>query len=178
MSSENEPIAPDTPDSPDSPDSPDTSAAAEDPTQILQKERDDLLGRLQRVSADYQNYMRRSQQFLQDEVERVRGDVLKLFIPILDDFDRALEAEPGDDAARALQGGMRIVRDNLLKTLEQAGVSVLPVQRGDDFDPHCHEALMRQPADDLKSHQVSAVLQAGYRYGSRTLRPAKVAVVP
>lgn len=149
-----------------------------DPAAELQAERDRLLDQLRRVSADYQNYTRRAATNLRDAIELERGDVLKAFVPVLDHFDNALAAEPKGDEARKLYEGVRIVRDELMKVLQQAGVERIDVQPGEPFDPHRHEALMRQPAEGVKPDHVSMCMQPGYAYGQRTLRPAKVAVAP
>lgn len=142
----------------------------------LQQERDDLYGRLQRVSADYQNYMKRAEQKLYDTVELARGDLLKDFIPVLDHFDRALEHETSTEDGRALRDGLQMVRDELLKVLANAGVERIDPQPGDAFDPHRHEALYQQPTAEIEPNHVASAYQPGYVYGSRTLRPAKVAV--
>ena len=150
----------------------------DDPMAALQTDRDELFERLQRVSADYQNYIRRSNQALNDSIELAKGDLAKQFITVLDHFDNALAAEPQSDEARALFDGVKIVRDELLRVLKNSGVELIEVAIGDAFNPDIHEALMRQPAQGVEPNCVSMVMQSGYRHGSRTLRPAKVAVAP
>ena len=81
----------------------------------LQAERDELFDRLQRVSADYQNAVKRHQQQLNDQVAFAKGDLLRAFLPVLDHFDNALAAEPESDEAKALHQGLAIVRDELLR---------------------------------------------------------------
>lgn len=144
----------------------------------LRKEKDELFARLQRLSADYQNYQKRSEQNRVDSVQLARGDLLRLLIPVLDHFDTALSQEPQSEDGRNLYQGVKIVRDELTKLLQQSGVERIEVKPGDAFDPHQHEALMRQPAEGVEPHHVSMVLQPGYVYRGRTLRPAKVAVAP
>lgn len=144
----------------------------------LQSERDEMFNRLQRVSADYQNYIKRSQQQLVDQINLERGNTLRSFIPVIDVIDQALANEPEEEAAKAIFEGVRIIRDELLKVFEQVGVERLNPQVGDPFDPHLHEALLQQHAEDLEPNQISLSLGCGYVYKGRTLRPAKVAVVP
>lgn len=146
--------------------------------EALQEERDEMFARLARVSADYQNYQRRAEQNLADSVNFARGDTLKLFIPVLDHFDTALSREPKSDDGKALYEGVRIVRDELLKALQCAGVERIEVKPGEPFDPHRHEALMRHQAEGVEPHHVTMMMQPGYVYKNRTLRPAKVAVAP
>lgn len=155
-----------------------TKPGEADPWLALQSERDDLFQRLQRLSADYQNFQRRSEQNLADSLQYARGDVYKTMIPVLDHFDTALSAPPQSDDAKALHKGVRIVRDELLKVMQQAGVERVEVKVGEAFDPHAHEALLRQPADGVAPNHVTMCLLPGYVYRGRTLRPAKVAVAP
>jgi molecular chaperone GrpE len=163
----------------ESPASPPPAAPTpDDPAAALQTERDELFARLQRVSADYQNYIRRAQQSQNEAVELARGDVARRFITVLDHFDNALAVEPAGEEARALYDGVKIVRDELLRVLGGVGVEPIEAAVGDPFDPAIHEAMMRQPADDVAPGCVSMIMQTGYRQGTRTLRPAKVAVAP
>lgn len=149
-----------------------------DPTEALQAERDEMYERLQRVSADYQNYMRRSQDQLGKQINHARGDVIKQFFTVLDHFDTALERQPTGDEAKALHDGVRIVRDEFLRVMQQAGVERIEANVGDVFDPTRHEAMLRQPADGVGPNCISAAFQPGYMMGEVTLRPAKVAVAP
>jgi molecular chaperone GrpE len=150
----------------------------QDAMDALQKERDDFYNRLLRVSADFQNFQKRSEQNLADAVKLARGDTLKLFIPVLDHFDTALSREPQSEDGKALYEGVRIVRDELLKALQCAGVKRVEVGVGDPFDPHLHEALMRLKVEGVEPQHVTMMMQPGYVYQNRTLRPAKVAVAP
>jgi molecular chaperone GrpE len=145
---------------------------------VLQKERDDFYNRLLRVSADYQNFQKRTEQNLADAVRLARGDVLKVFIPVLDHFDTALAHEAQSEDAKALYEGVRIVRDELLKAMQCAGVQRIEVKPGDPFDPHLHEALMRHKVPGVEANHITMMMQPGYVYHHRTLRPAKVAVAP
>ncbi|MBI1370602.1 MAG: nucleotide exchange factor GrpE [Planctomycetes bacterium] len=153
-------------------------APASDPLAKLQSERDELYGRLQRVSADYQNYMRRAEANLGDSIAFARGDLLKLFLPVLDHFDTALSMAPKSDDGKALYEGVRIVRDELIKVLEQAGVERFEPTVGEPFDPHRHEAMLQQKAEGVAPNHIAATFSPGYVFRQRTLRPAKVAVVP
>lgn len=144
----------------------------------LQAERDELFERLQRVSADYANAIKRHQQQLTDQVAFAKGDLLRTFLPVLDHFDTALATEPASDEAKALHDGLVIVRDELLKVLQQAGVEPMAVEPGMPFDPTRHEAMLRQPAEGIEPNHVSMVMQPGYAFGPRVLRAAKVAVAP
>jgi molecular chaperone GrpE len=131
---------------------------------------------LLRSHADYQNLARRAQINVREAREQALMEIAKAMLTVMDHFDHALLVDAQKTSAEDLMKGVHIVRDQLLQTLERFGVKRLNVEVGDEFDPNRHEALMRQPADDLDSNRVAAELQAGYTIGERTLRPAKVSV--
>ncbi|MAE61464.1 MAG: nucleotide exchange factor GrpE, partial [Planctomycetaceae bacterium] len=149
-----------------------------DPLTAMTREKDEVFAQLQRVSADYQNYMRRAQHNQRESAELARADVIKTLLGVLDHFDHALSAEAEGDEAKALMDGVRIVHDELMKVLTQSGLGRVEPAVGDAFDPEQHEALMRQSAEGVEANHITAALQPGYRYGRRTLRAAKVAVAP
>lgn len=149
-----------------------------DEMEQLRAEKEEMFARLQRTTADYQNYIRRNAENRPIEIRRAEGDVLKRFIPVLDHFDNALAHEPSGEEAKSVYDGMRIVRDELVQVLRQSGVEPIEPRPGDPFDPHLHEAMMRQPVEGVEPNHVSMIMQSGYRHGDRTLRPAKVAVAP
>jgi molecular chaperone GrpE len=155
---------------------PTPTSSLEEKLAALQAERDELYARLQRVSADYQNYVRRSAQGVNDACDQQLMKVARALLVPMDHFDQALSFDPQKTTAQSLLEGVQIVRDELYKTLEQFGVRRLEVTPGDRFDPARHEAVTRIPAEGLSSEQVAAQLQPGYLVGDRTLRPAKVAV--
>ena len=144
--------------------------------QHLRGELDQVNQRLLRVSADYQNFVRRAQQNLADARRQQVMDIAKALVTVLDHFDRALEVDVENTAAQSLLDGVQIVRDELLRTLEQFGVARLEVNAGDPFDPNRHEALMRQAAEGVEADHVVAQLQPGYILDDKTLRPAQVSV--
>jgi molecular chaperone GrpE len=144
----------------------------------LQKDRDDLEARLLRVSADYQNFARRSQQNILEARQQEVRSMSRSLLSVLDHFDRALNVDLTKSDPRTLLDGLRIVRDELLKTLEQFGVRRIAVKPGDEFDPHLHEAVLHQPAQGVAPNHVTLELESGYLLDDFTLRPAKVAVAP
>lgn len=153
--------------------------AGTDPVEALRRDRDDLFARLQRVSADYQNYIRRSQQQQADAVDFAVGDALKSFIPALDLFDRALGEKAEDHPGLLnLLSGVRMVRDELIRLLRAQGVEQTLAAPGDPFDPHQHAAMVQLKAPGVAPGHVAAMLQPGYRFKTRVLRPVQVAVAP
>ncbi len=150
--------------------------APADPLQDLQARHDELEGRLMRVSADYQNFIRRSEQNTTHACNEQLIKLAKALITPLDHFDRALAVDTETTDATGVLEGVRIVRDELLKALEQFGIRRLEVEAGEEFDPTRHEALMKQPGDGMDAGRVASQLQPGYTLGEATLRPAQVAV--
>ncbi len=142
----------------------------------LQAERDDLESRLLRVSADYQNYVRRSQQNLTDAQDQQLMQVVKALLTPMDQFDHALAVDPDATTTQAVLQGVQIVRDELQKVFNQFGIKRLEVQPGDEFDPLRHEALQRIATEGVDSGRVAQQVQAGYLLGDKPLRPAKVII--
>lgn len=129
-----------------------------------------------RAAADLENFRRRAARDLEESVSRGRAEVLLDVVTVLDDVDRALasmgEAESAGDPVLA---GIHLIRARLEEMLRRHGVTEIEAE-GRIFDPHVHEAVLQVPASDVPDGCVAQVLQRGYWFGERVLRPAKVAV--
>jgi len=152
------------------------NADSEDPLAALQSERDALDDKLRRTMADYQNFARRAEQNVVVARQQTLIDVAKQLVTVLDHFDHALAADIEKTSAEDLLKGVGIVHAELLRTLSSFGVQKLDAQPGEVFDPNKHEALMRQPHDEIESNHVTAQLQPGYVIDDKTIRPAKVSI--
>jgi molecular chaperone GrpE len=152
------------------------SLLSEDDLDVLsgQSTADDLaaerLADLQRVTAEYANYRKRTESNREVERERVVGDTVKGLIPVLDDLDRA--EKHGD-----LEEGSAFatIAAKLRTTIERLGLTPYG-KAGDVFDPQIHEAIFQQPSSDVTVDTVADVVETGYRLGSTTVRVAKVVV--
>lgn len=142
----------------------------------LVAENADLQGKLLRAAADYQNYVRRSQQNVVAAREQQTMELARELITVLDHFDNALSIDVEKATAKSVMEGLFIVRDELLKTLERHGVQRMTADKGDEFDPNRHEALMRTKAEGIDTNHVVSQLQPGYTINEKTLRPVKVSV--
>lgn len=142
----------------------------------LQKQIDDLKDKLLRSVADYQNFARRSRQDVSEARDQTAFDLAKSLVSLIDQFDMALEVDPAKATTDSLLKGIRMVREEFIKTMEGFGVRRLDVKVGDEFDPKSHEALMQQESPGLAANHVAGLLQTGYSFKDRTLRPAKVSV--
>ncbi len=144
----------------------------------LQTERDEAVeGRL-RVLADFRNYQRRATENEERALNSGAAKVVKGMIPALDHFDLALNQRADQMSLKQLLAAVSIVRDEFNKALAAQGVERIEPKKGEPFDPHRHEAVMRQPADDVPPNSVVSTLQTGYALGDAILRPAKVSVAP
>ncbi len=155
------------------------NAGGTDPTpevEHLRAQCDELEQKYLRAVADYQNLARRSSQNVLAERDETRMRMARELITVMDHFDHALEVDLERTSTQDLLRGVQIVRDELLRVLEQFGVRRLEAEIGGEFDPNRHEALMRQSVEGLAPDMVAQQFQVGYTLGDKTLRPAKVAV--
>ncbi len=140
--------------------------------QKLQAERDALFDRLARQQAEFDNYRKRSLKEQQDYRDYALTDFAKQFLPVLDSFDRALNAQ-GSDAD--LRKGMELIRRQMEDALAKIGVKPVPA-KGEQFDPHVHEAIEMVETEDTPDNEVLDELARGYMIKDRLLRPAMVRV--
>jgi len=131
---------------------------------------------LQRERADFQNFRKRIEREMDELRAKTSGDVLLKLLPVVDDFERALNAVPDEQKSTDWVGGMSLIQRKLQSLLDAEGVkSIDPL--GEEFNPSFHEAIgMDEPTDTYASGHVTAVLQRGYLKGERVLRPAMVRV--
>lgn len=129
----------------------------------------------QRERADFSNYKKRAERDLMTMRFNAKVDTLKGLLPVLDDFERAMDNLPEDLAESPWLEGIIAIQRKLQKTLTDEGIQpVDPV--GEAFDPTLHEAIGRDSESDLESGTVTTTLQKGYIVGDRVLRPALVRV--
>jgi molecular chaperone GrpE len=123
---------------------------------------------VQRLQAEYQNYRRRVERDRIAVKELAIANLLTELLPVLDDIGRA--REHGE-----LVGGFKSVAESLETVAAKMGLQQFG-KEGEPFDPTIHEALMHSYAPDVTETTCVAILQPGYRFGERTIRPARVAV--
>ncbi|MFO0826992.1 MAG: nucleotide exchange factor GrpE [Phycisphaerales bacterium] len=144
----------------------------------LVAERDEALESRKRALADFVNFQRRASE---SELRARDGGVMylaRLLMPVLDQMDLALAQNTANLSTAQLLQAISMVRGEMNKALEKGGIERVAPKAGDEFDPHFHEAVMRQPMEGVAPNHVAMCLQAGYRLGEMTLRPAKVSVAP
>ena len=154
------------------------SEEAADIVRQLQAELDEAVEARKRALADFRNYQRRALESEQRALESGAARVVRALLPIVDNFDLTLAHKADRMTTEQLLSAVRMVRDELNKALQAQGVQRIEPARGEPFDPHRHEAVMRQPADDVEPNSVVATMQPGYSHGDFVLRPAKVSISP
>ncbi len=150
----------------------DLAIESEERVAALEAERDELLDKLRRVAADFDNFRKRSARDQESLVGRASERLMKALLPVVDDIERALEAA-GEHEEAKLEEGVRLVARELGEALKREGLEEIGTEGG--FDPHVHEALLAQPSEQEEG-AVLEVLQKGYRLGDRVLRPARVVI--
>jgi len=156
------------------PDTVETASAVAD-TDELQKQRDDYYDRLLRKTAEFDNYRKRVERDRQSMADGVTADVVRDLLPLVDDLERALQAEPGSEGAEAYRRGVELIHRQLLETLRKRGVR--PIEAlGEDFDPHYHQAVAYEPEAGRREGEIVEEFSRGYVLGDRLLRPAMVKV--
>lgn len=128
------------------------------------------LADLQRVTAEYANYRKRTEANRELERERAVGDAVKGLIPVLDDLERAEKhGDLGEGSA------FTTIAAKLRTAVERLGLTPYG-EKGELFDPQIHEAIFQQPTPDVTADTVAEVVETGYRLGSTIVRVAKVVV--
>ena len=140
--------------------------------QKLKAERETLLDRLARAQAEFENARRRAAKEQQDFRDFATVDAIKSLLPVIDSFERALQAksEAGD-----FRTGVELIYKQLQDVLAKMGVRPIAA-KGEQFDPHVHEAIEMVETPDAADHEVLDEWQRGYKFKDRLLRPAMVRV--
>ncbi len=128
------------------------------------------------LMAEFDNFRKRTIKEKGDIIRNAAESAMKGLLPIVDDFERGIEAMKNSDDAEAVKEGMTLIYNKLVKYLEQNGVK--PIEStGTDFDPEKHEAIAMVPVDDEKlKGKVIDTPTKGYTINDKVLRYAKVAV--
>ena len=139
----------------------------------LRKERDNLQDRLLRQAAEFDNYRKRQDRERKDWPQMAAIDFVQELLPVIDDFERALQIEaPGAESYRQ---GLEIIHRRLMDMLRKRGVTPIDAV-GADFDPNVHQAVVYEDAPDRRDGEVIEQFTRGYRLGDKLVRPAMVKV--
>ena len=138
----------------------------------LKAERDQLLDRLARLQAEFDNARKRTERERQEFRDYAVGNVVEQFLPVLDHFQLALKAT---GSVEQLRSGVELIVKQMEDVLRQMQVQPVPTE-GEPFDPRVHEALGSIERDDLPDQHVAEEIRRGYRLRDRLLRPALVRI--
>ena len=138
----------------------------------LIEEKNDLLDRLLRRQAEFDNFRRRAERERADLLEYANTETVRAILPILDDFERALKVEAAD---REYSRGMELIYQRLSDALKKLGLEPISA-KGQKFDPHVHHAVEMVETNEIEDHIVLDEFQRGYNFRGRLLRPAMVKV--
>ena len=130
---------------------------------------------MQRALADYQNLKRRVEIERNEMYQTATGSVVKTFLEIADDLERALKNRPTTEPGKAWADGIELVYRKIVNKLDAQGVKPIEAE-GQLFDPRYHEAIGQVEDSRFESGQVAEVLAPGYMIGERIIRPAIVRV--
>ena len=142
----------------------------------LAAEKADLEDRFLRAKAEFQNMRKRAEKDRLEFSEYASMEAIRTLLPIIDDFERALQVETPDST---YVKGLDLIHQRLFDTLKKMGLEPI-IAQGEPFDPHVHHAVEMVETEDVPDHTVLAEFQRGYNFKGRLLRPAmvKVAVEP
>lgn len=140
--------------------------------EALEKEKKEYLF----LMADFDNFKKRTLREKSEIIKNGAENVLKGILPILDDFERGIDAIKDDATATSVKEGMELIYNKFVKYLQQNGVKEIPTE-GADFDVDLHEAIAMVPVDDeSKKGKVIDTIAKGYTLNDKVIRHAKVAV--
>ncbi|MBE0696066.1 MAG: nucleotide exchange factor GrpE, partial [Anaerolineaceae bacterium] len=143
--------------------------------QQSQTQAKDFFDGWQRERADFANYKRRIQRDQQAMKENLTAEVIKKYLTIVDDLERALKARPDEESLAAWANGIELVLRKLQNILDAEGIKRIPAEK-EEFNPSRHEAISYEASPDHEGGQIIEIIQQGYTLGDRVIRPALVRV--
>jgi molecular chaperone GrpE len=129
----------------------------------------------QRARAEFANYKKRVDRDQAQTYQVAAGNVVRRFLEVLDDLERALKNRPEEGEGAVWSEGIELIYRKLLNMLESEGVKPMEIEN-DFFDPNLHEAVASEENSEFESGQIIDVIRQGYVLGERVLRPAMVRV--
>jgi molecular chaperone GrpE len=139
----------------------------------LRQERDMLLDRVARLQAEFDNFRKRNAREQQDFRDYALAEAIKLLLPVLDSFDRALAT--AERSGEEFHAGIELINRQFHDALAKLGVEPIDA-RGEPFDPNLHQAVAMVETDQAEDHHVLDEFQRGYMLKNRLLRPSMVRV--
>ncbi len=144
-------------------------------TATLEKERDEFRALLQRTRADFENYQKRAQRDLIQELRYAHAPLARDLLPMLDNFERAVAAAKQAGETGPLMQGVAMIQSQVLDAFRRHGITRIEAL-GQPFDPNLHEAVSQMPTSEQPPNTVMQILEHGYLIHDRVLRPARVII--
>lgn len=137
---------------------------------------EDLKNKILRLQADFDNYRRRTTRVRADASDEAKREVLAAFLPLYDNFVRALEhAEESPELLPFLEG-FEMIRQNMEQTFADLGFEGIPASPGTAFNPNVHDAAGTLPGSEENLDTIAQELQRGFKHKNLVVRPARVLV--
>lgn len=152
-----------------------TTTVVDNELETVTAERNKFREQLLRTAADFENFRKRSRKDLEDAESRAKESVLRETLSIIDNLERAVAASANATDAQAVADGVRLVLKSFDDIAQRIGLERV-VSVGQRFDPSVHDAVQQVESIDLEPGTVVTEVVAGYRLGTRLLRPAMVVV--
>ncbi len=130
----------------------------------------------QRTQADFENYRKRVEGLKAEWIKSANTDLILKLLPLLDNFRRANAHLPENLQEDNWALGVGQIEKQFETILSQEGIQRIETKSGDSFDHNIHEAITAQESDEFKTDQIIQVLEDGYMFGNKVLRPVKVVV--
>jgi len=150
------------------------SSSEDDELQILEQEKNDLSDKMIRIQAEFTNYKKRTQKEKEAASKYKSEDLATELLPVIDNFERALQVEETEETASLLEG-IKMVYGQLQDALKSQGVEAMETE-GAEFDPNMHHAVMQAEDEEQESNIIIEEVQKGYMLKDRVIRPAMVKV--
>ena len=131
----------------------------------------------QRSQAEFANARKRFDKQRAETYVNATIDLVSKLLPLIDDFERALDSVPENEQNDPWVAGVSLVYRKMSSVLDEMNVQVIP-SVGEPFDPNQHEALTQESSDEHQSGVIVREMRRGYRLGDRVIRPALVSVAP
>lgn len=135
----------------------------------------DYLDKLQRNMAEFDNFRKRTNIEKASMYENGTRDTVEKFLPILDNFERAISSMSDEDKKNSMFKGIEMIFNQVIEFFENMGVEEL-AGVGETFDPNIHNAVLHIDDDSFGENVVAEVMQKGYKYKDKVIRPSMVKV--
>lgn len=154
---------------------PEPEIEKEDELITTKKKLDEMNERYLRVQAEYANYRNRTEREKSEIYARAGESIVSNLLEVKDNFDRALSSVTDEERELSFYQGVEMVANQFNEILAEKGLKEIEAM-GQPFDPNHHQAVMQMEDENAEPNHVIQVLQKGYQYGDKILRPTMVVV--